>query len=258
MTRLLAGALLLFLCVPCFCAAATPPGAVLIVADEFPAMQVLANKLKSAAGMEATIVKQADMPRGLAPFSAVIVYIHGNLSKPAEQAFIRYTQEGGKLVLLHHSISSGKRANQFWTPFIGVQLPWGELGEGGYEWIEPVSLEFANLASGHYITSHDIKYDSRVSFRLPGPGGDKQYPGFRLDGTEVYLNHKFLRPKTVLLGFKYTDARGKVWMQDTAGWYEPSGKGWIFYFMPGHSVTDFENAIYSQIVVNAVTFQTER
>jgi type 1 glutamine amidotransferase len=44
-------------------------------------------------------------------------------------------------------------------------------------------------------------------------------------------------------------------MQDRAGWYKPAGKGWVMYFMAGHSVRDLENPAYAQILVNAVAYQ---
>src|SRR5437870_2976898 len=86
----------------------------LIVADEFPAMEVLSKQLKTQEHIQSTVVSQKDMPASLAHFDAVIVYIHGALSNSAERAFIDYTEAGGKLVLLHHSISSGKRKNEHW------------------------------------------------------------------------------------------------------------------------------------------------
>ena len=44
-------------------------------------------------------------------------------------------------------------------------------------------------------------------------------------------------------------------MQDRGGWYERTEKGWVFYFMAGHSVKDFENASYAQAVINAFVWQ---
>jgi type 1 glutamine amidotransferase len=84
----------------------------------------------------------------------------------------------------------------------------------------------------------------------------KPLPGFALDETEVYLNHVFTSPKQKLLGVKVTDPKsGKVYMQDTAGWYQAAEKGWVFYFMAGHSTHDFDSPAYSQIVVNAFTWK---
>src|SRR5438034_10414495 len=69
---------------------------VLIVADEFPAMEVLAAKLKTEEHVLSKLVTQKEMPASLAPFETVVVYIHGALSQYAEDAFIDYTTTGGK------------------------------------------------------------------------------------------------------------------------------------------------------------------
>src|SRR4051812_22246108 len=113
--------ILLLLCIRLF--ALRSEAGVLIVADEFPAMEVVASRLKSEEHIESTLVPQKELPATLAPYEAVVVYIHGPLSETAENAFIDYTQAGGKLVLLHHSISSGKRKNTHWFKFLGVSLP---------------------------------------------------------------------------------------------------------------------------------------
>src|SRR5712671_5814144 len=85
-----------------------PARDVLIVADEFPAMEVVAARLKTEENTSAKVVSQKELPDSLKEFEAVAVYIHGALSETAERAFIGYANGGGKLVLLHHSISSGK------------------------------------------------------------------------------------------------------------------------------------------------------
>ncbi len=80
---------------------------VLIVADEFPAMKTLAAKLERGAKAKCTLVEQTAIPADLKPFSTLIVYIHKNIGEPAEKRFIEFAESGGKLILLHHSISSG-------------------------------------------------------------------------------------------------------------------------------------------------------
>jgi len=229
---------------------------VLIVADEFPAMEVLATRLKASEGIDSTLVKQTAIPQDLSKFSALIVYIHLKMEEPAEKTFIQYAESGGKLVLLHHSISSGKRPNKYWFPFLKIDLPEGDFEKGGYRWIQPVTIELVNLAPKEYITTHKLTYPSEITYVSSEAGGDaKPYPGVKLEGSEVYLNHVFLGPRTILLGLKYTDAKtGKTYMQDRAGWYMPAKKGWVIYLMAGHSARDFENPTYGQIVTNAVTF----
>jgi len=229
---------------------------VLIVADEFPAMQVLARQMKTLEGFDSRIVAQTNLPSDLTPFSAVVVYIHGHLRAAAEKAFISYTEAGGKLVALHHSVSSGKKTNENWFGFLGVDLPKKTVEQGGYKWIEGVTLEIVKRAD-HFITTNRVAYPNRLAYApSAGPDAPAESPGFTLHETEVYLNHVLTRPRTVLLGFKYLDAKtGQTWMQDRAGWLMPAGRGWIFYFMPGHSARDFENKSYARLVLNALVFQ---
>lgn len=222
----------------------------LIVADEFPAMEVLATRLKAGAGVESRIVAQTGMPAGLAEFDTVIVYIHRGIGEPAEKAFIEYANAGGRLLLLHHSISSGKRKNRWWLPFLKISLPAKPFEEGGYKYYEDITLDIVNLAPGEPVSSNGVAYPAAVTFE----GAAR--PGFRLLGTEVYLNHEFLAPRTHLLGFRFEDVKtGKTFEQKSAGWYMRAGRGLVMYFMPGHSVRDFENPSYGQILVNAAAFR---
>ena len=236
--------------------AITAPGAdVLIVADEFPAMHFLAEKLESEENLSALVVAQDNLPAELKPFRAVVVYIHGELKAPTEESLIRYTHAGGRLVLLHHSISSGKRKNRDWFAFLGINLPTGDVDSGGYKWIEPATLELVNLAPDHFITTHRVDYPTRVAFRLPDesdPPADR--PAFTLTESEVYLNHTFTRPRTVLLGFRFIDHQnaGTVYQQNTAGWIMAAGQGQVVYLKAGHSQSDFEHPTYLRIVLNAV------
>jgi hypothetical protein len=229
---------------------------VLIVADEIPAMEVLAAKLKAGAGVETSIVWQTNLPVELRPYAAVVVYIHRELFEPAERALVDYTQSGGKLIVLHHSISSGKRKNKLWFDFLAIGLPTGDVDQGGYKWIEPAALTVVNLAPHHFITGDQVKYPEKTSYR----SSDSTEPAierdsFSLPDSEAYLNHTFTRPRTVLLGLKYADPKsGKVYMQDRAGWIMSADRGWVFYFQPGHSAKEFENPVFAQILVNTLRF----
>jgi hypothetical protein len=241
----------LILCVP------APAADVLIVADEFPAMELLAGKLKAAENLTSSIVSQTNVPPELSSFSAVIVYIHLGLDAAVERELIGYTRAGGMLVVLHHSISSGKRTNKDWFPFLGVSLPQGDLSQGGYKWIEPARLEVVNLAPGHFITTNGVKYPAKIPWHSPeNPGSEEALPGFVLEDSEVYLNHQLVGPHTILLGFRYADPKsGKVYCQAHAGWTRQAEKGWIVYLKPGHSARDFAEAAYLRIVANAVVWK---
>ena len=110
------------------------------------------------------------MPADLSGYSTVAVYIHRTIGEPAEKAFIGYANAGGKLLLLHHSISSGKRPNKYWFPFLEIALPVGDVGEGGYKYYEGISMDLVNLAPKHYVTTHGVKYPERVRVRQFGRG----------------------------------------------------------------------------------------
>jgi Trehalose utilisation len=233
----------------CFFSLACKAEDVLVVADEFQAMLILTSHIQADTKLTCRIVGQTEMPQSLANYRAVIVYIHGDLLPHSEHAFIAYAQEGGKLILLHHSISSHKRENKDWFSFLHIDLPLGDLASGAYKYYAPVSFDIVNLAPGNYVTSHNVHYDKMI------PYNDHPLPGTSFDDTEVYLNHKFNAPRTVLLGLKYRDpATGTVFMQDTAGWLMQTGKGMVFYFMVGHRPEDFNNPAYSQILSNAVQY----
>jgi hypothetical protein len=234
---------------------------ILIVQDELPQMEFLARLLSEKCGYETDVKTQSEMPAEISGYKAVIVYIHGRLFEEAEKAFIAYAKGGGKLILLHHSISSGKRQNKFWFDFLGVKLPEGEWEKGGYKWIEPVGQTVVNINPGHYITSKEVKYEGKTSFQSDKvkAGG---YPCFRLKAnSEVYLNHKFSDgdEKTLLLGFIYEGegAGGRKVMQNTSGWLKKAGNGWLIYLQPGHLLEDFKCEAYQQIILNAIRWKPD-
>jgi len=85
-------------------------------------------------------------------------------------------------------------------------------------------------------------------------GGDRD--AMKNPATEAYGNQGLGGPRTILLGMKFREEKsGVTYTQDTAGWYKKVGKGWVMYFMPGHSGKEFEDPVYAQILVNAVNFR---
>lgn len=228
---------------------------VLIVADEVPAMETLAKSLKTLENIDSKIVAQTEMPSDLSVYKAVLVYIHKDLAVSAENAMINYTRAGGKLILLHHSISSFKNKNADWFPFIGVALPKLPVNEGGYAYVGGIDMELVNLAPSHFITTHKIKYPKKILYKSETSVKEKAMDGYGLINTEAYINHQLIGNKTILMGLKFKDKDGKTWMQDRAAWCMDVGKGWIFYLQPGHTVTDYENPVTGRIIANAVIYK---
>jgi hypothetical protein len=221
---------------------------ILIVSDGAP-IRILAVQLK-AHGILGDTVSEEALPDRLSAYPAVIVYLHKMLAEASEKAFIAYAKSGGKLIVLHHSISSQKRANPNWLAFLGVKLPDGDVSEGGYKYYDPVNLTLVNMAPKDWITTHDVHWESRAEYR----GEDRD--AIELPSTEAYVNQVLEGPRTVLLGMKFHEPKSAVtYTQDTGGWYKKAGKGWVMYFMAGHSGKEFEDPAYAQILVNAVNFR---
>ncbi len=118
---------------------------VLIIPDEKPQMEVLTKFLQKKSALQVEIVDQKQLPEKFSIYQAVIVYIHRVLEAETKMKIIEYTQNGGRLVLLHHSISSGKAKNEHYFSFLGIQLdnPKGAKNPvepgGDYGYADPVT-----------------------------------------------------------------------------------------------------------------------
>lgn len=229
---------------------------VLIVADEVPAMEVLARQFRARAGASSQIAAQDALPASLASHHAVAVYIHRAMTEAAEAAFLAYTRGGGTLLVIHHSISSGKRKNRDWLPSLGVTLPTEPLDAGGYGYYSPATFDLVNVAPNHPVTTRDVKYQKRIGFAPPGEGPARDRDAFTIPESEIFVNHRLEGPRTPLLGVKWTDPRsGREYQQNTGGWHRPLGKGNVYYFLAGHRAEDFDVDPYAQILANVLRFR---
>ena len=231
---------------------------VLIIQDELPQMEVLAKFLRQEGKLSVTIADQQSLPEDMSRYKAVIVFIHRELLEKTEMAIIEYTKNGGRLVCLHHSISSRKALNKFYFGFLGMRLDKGTMDAGGYKW-KAGSYSLVNLNSQHFITNSGVDWNEKISYTPSDyPSSERKYPGITLGAdSEVFINHKFTdgREKIVLCGIVYHDAEsGKTYMQDRGAWIKKQGRGTIVYFLPGHAVSDYENKNISQIILNAITW----
>jgi hypothetical protein len=224
---------------------------VLIIKDELPQMLVLSDVLQYQGGYQVSMVDQEQLPADLSAYTAVVLYLHQRLFEKTEQAVIEYANNGGRLVVLHHSVSSGKRLNKQWFDFLKIKLEAKPLSEGGYAYREPIDLQLVNLQPKHFITSHNIQWPDVLSYH------DRKLPAVTLPHTEIYLNHILSddRDRTILCGFRYFDQESGQWfLQDRAAWLKKTGKGSVFYFMFGHKNNDFENPVATQIILNGISF----
>lgn len=225
---------------------------VLIIKDELPQMQVLADVLTHQGGHKVTMVNQEQLPADLSAYAAVVLYLHFRLYEKTEQAVMDYANTGGRLVVLHHSISSGKRANANWFDFLKIRLEAKPLLQGGYAYREPVDLQLVNLQPKHPITSQQVRWPETAAYN------SRTLPAVTLTHTEVYLNHILLddRDRTILCGFRYFDVEtGRWFIQDRAAWLKQCGNGSVFFFMFGHKNNDFENPVLTQILLNGISFR---
>ena len=238
-------------------AALAPPGAEprsYLLHDEAEPIRALARFLERN-GHRVSVEDQATFRRHMHSISAeaVFMYIHGEFDPEIEDFLIAYAERGGRLIVLHHGMASGKMASKRWMPFLGVKI--FPHDDPDYPWrVLRGDFRLVNLSPSHYVTCHDVRYAKTVSYRpSDAPSTEQQLPAIELPDTEIFLNQVFTdgRRKTVLFGFK-TEVDGKACMQDRAGWMMPCGEGFVFYFQPGHHARDFQNRDYAQILLNAV------
>jgi len=232
-------------------------GPVYLVHDEAEPMEALADALR-AAGYEAFVDEQAafaDSLRETTP-EAVFMYVHGDVEPGVESDLIKYANDGGRLIILHHGLASAKVRSRRWLPFAGIAIlprdhpthPWRVLRG---------KVRVVNLEPGHYVTTHNVDYPETILYRPSDePSTAQSLDGFTLADTEMFLNQHFTdgRRKTVLLGAQ-VEVDGETYAQDRAGWLMSAGQGHVFYFQQGHRAKDFQNPAFLQILMNAVSWK---
>jgi hypothetical protein len=230
---------------------------ILIIADEWPQMDTLAARLDEYADYDIQKAGQDQIDFDLSAFDFVFMYIHKPLLEDAEKALIDFARGGGSLIVLHHGIASAKMQNPAWLDFLGVELfprdhhqyPWGVIGQTTHTMV--------NLYPGHFITTNGIRYDKNIPYHSEYDTiYHGIYPAFDLPDTEIFLNQRFKDDHIkVLFGFRNADGSR---MQPTSGWYKQSGRGSIFYYQAGHSVSDFENPNFVKILLNTLEWEPDQ
>lgn len=235
---------------------------VLIVCDERVQMEALAGFLRDPGQCRVEIVDQESFPATTDAFEAIIDFVHKPFSDRVETALMEYVQGGGRLVSLHHSISSSKRLNKHWLDFCGMTLPTGPREQGGWFVVGNTTVTLVNLRPGHYVTSHKVEYPGTASYRSSEVlRADRILPALPFPRSEVFLGQQItdMRQKEMLFGLKCFDpTASRTIMVDRGGWMQRKGRGWHFYFQVGHATGDFQNPAYGTILLNALTWEEEK
>ena len=209
-------------------------------------------------GHQLTCFSETDRHDHLAGFDAGFMYIHKPLESKVERALLAYANNGGRLIVLHHGISSSNLKNPDWLRFVGIHLEAPDAVS--HPWKVESNSEHAliNLNPGHYVTTNGVEYvDSRQYTSSDSPSASADYEAVVFVSTEFFRNQHIAdgREKTVLFGSRCEVAdTGEIVMQDRGGWFKRTGSGWLFYFQPGHVAGDFETRAYLQILHNCLTW----
>ena len=184
------------------------------------------------------------------------MYIHNAFDPKVETALIQWTERGGRLIVLHHGMASGKMKSRLWPKFMGVEIR--RRDDPHHPWkVFRGTFEVVNLQPDHWIVSNGVRWLKTTSYTPSDePSTPQELPSFDLPDTELFHNQLFTdgRRKTILLGMK-GNVEGRTIMQDRAGWLMPAGRGWIVYFQMGHQARDFEYPAYLQMILNAISWK---
>lgn len=233
---------------------------ILIVADEWPQMHVLAQYIEKKGEYKIDSIDQENIQSqtALYDYDAIFMYIHSKLLKKAEQALIEYVNNGEKLIVLHHGIASSKMNNPKWLEFMGIQLYPRDHKDHPWKVLHDTAHIMVNLSPGHFITTNNITYKKAIHFNTDYPNVSDSISGkfeaFELPSTEIFLNQRFTGNKNKKLLYGLSTKDNSI-MQPTSGWYQKAGQGWVFYFQAGHSISDFENENFRQILLNTLKWQ---
>lgn len=115
---------------------------------------------------------------------------------------------------------------------------------------EPAELAFISYAKngGNLILLHHKYIDDAVWELVFAEGA-----AFTMHHTEIYLYHQPDPDRTVLSALRFRHPKdGQLYEQNTAAWTEKTGKGTVWYFMPGHKATDFEYEPFVKLLMQSV------
>ena len=131
--------------------------------DEPGPMEQLAAYLEEN-GHATAVEDQAEFRKHLSTTSAeaIFMYVHGDLAPDITGYLIRYAETGGRLIILHHGMASGKIRNPRWLGFLGVSILPKDAKENAWAVLRG-DYELVNLNPAHYVTTHKVEYAKTVT-----------------------------------------------------------------------------------------------
>jgi len=205
----------------------------------------------------------------------VITYNKNLYSKKNLDALINYCNKGGKLITLHHNISSMMLRRPEWLEFTGIEITKGKKVKYPWSVIEGGDLYMFNINPGHAITWENIEYTDQaplyalevnpnsttLTYELDENQQEQikpleKQPAILFKESEYFINHIPLPDpnRELLFGLYFTDQKsGRKFFSANGGWITKKGKGTLIYLMPGHGKSDY-NEMYCRIIKNCLIF----
>lgn len=203
----------------------------------------------------------------------IITYNKNLIKKRNVKTIKEYCANGGKLIALHHNVSSMMLRRPEWLDLMKINIVKGDDAEYPWSVIEGGDLYLTNLQPDNAITTKGIEYDSEVPMLKLSVDPTKKVLTHELDESqqkefhsrekekaiefkksEYFINHLPLpEPNRILLfGIFFHDPEsGREFISNNGGWKMPYKEGMIYYLMPGHSVHDYHEN-YCNIIRNCI------
>ncbi len=217
--------------------------------------------------------------------AAIFTYNKSLYKKKTVKNIIAFCEKGGKVIALHHNVSSVMLRRPEWLAFTDVDIKKGEKNPYPWSVIEGGDLFLLQLNSEDKIMKGvvlegdapelnqlaelqglkppeniHLEGDKRiVSFEIPPEihaevDALPRAPALVFKKSEYFIN-LVLNPnpnRELLFAAYFEDPEsGRRYFSANGAWKLPRGEGVLYYFMPGHSTWDFTEE-YCKILRNCL------
>ena len=101
------------------------------------------------------------MKTGSSAIHAILTYNKSLYWKSVVKQIIKYCEKGGKVIALHHNISSMMLKRPEWLEFAKIQITKGKNVRYPWAATEGGTLHIYNLSDTHPITSDNLEYNEK-------------------------------------------------------------------------------------------------